>query len=196
MTQAKKIPNEIRMKLTSLLLLAVGALALAGCSSTPTHVDKGPIQARTFSFVNTGTKPPLKNVDNRQAAHALIQEAITKKFADAGVTRVESAGDVTVAYLIIVGDNVTTESISDYFGYGRDYRALHDKAHEVYTGSKNPNEFEAGTLLIDIIDSKSFKLLKRGHASRPMLKELPADARAARIQEVVNEILGDLRFAP
>jgi hypothetical protein len=72
---------------------------------------------------------------------------------------------------------------------------LLEKAHAAYTGGKNPNYFEAGTLLIDIIDGKSFKVLKRGHATRPILRDLPAEARASRIQEVVDEILGDVRFA-
>ena len=72
--------------------------------------------------------------------------------------------------------------------------ALHNKAQGAYTRSKNPNYFEAGTLVIDIIDSKSFKLLKRNYATRPTLKNLPADAKAARIQEVVDEILGDVRI--
>ena len=51
-------------------------------------------------------------------------------------------------------------------------------------------------LVIDIIDSKSYKLLKRGYATRPTLKNLPDDAKAARIQEVVDEILRELRVAP
>ena len=49
---------------------------------------------------------------------------------------------------------------------------------------------------LDIVDSKTFKLLKRGYATRPMFRNLPADERAARIQGVVDEILRDLRFAP
>jgi hypothetical protein len=39
------------MKPTFLLLLAAGLLTLAGCSSTPSKVDSGPIRARSFSFI-------------------------------------------------------------------------------------------------------------------------------------------------
>ena len=182
------------MKLNSLLLLAAGALALAGCKSTPTKVESGPIRARTFSFVDRGNKPLPAYSDNRQAVHKMIQQAITVNLANRGVARVEKGGDVTVGYLIIVGNNASTQSISDYFGYGEDASGLEDKAHAAYNASKNPNYFEAGTLIIDIIDSKTFKLLKRGYATRPLLKDLPDDARAARIQEVVDEILKDVRF--
>ena len=182
------------MKRNSLLILAVAALAVAGCSSTPTQVDTGPIHARSFNFVDRGVKPVIASSDNRQAVHTMIQEAITKNLAAQGVTKVAAGGDVTVAYLVIVGNNTTTETISTYFGYHEDADALQDKAQTAYTKSKNPNYFEAGTLVIDIIDSKSFKLLKRGCATRPILRNLPDDARAARIQEVVDEILLGLRI--
>jgi hypothetical protein len=182
------------MKPYSLLILAAGALALAGCSSTPTKVDSGSIRAGTFSFVDRGARPNPGYTDNRQPVHAMIQDSIAKNLAARGVTKVAAGGDVTVGYLVIIGNNVSTEAISDYFGYGEGASALHDKAHKAYTDSKNPNRFEAGTLVIDIIDSRTFKLLKRGYASRPVLQNVPDDVRAERIQEVVDEILRDVRI--
>jgi hypothetical protein len=146
--------------------------------------------------VARSAKPLPAYTDNRQAIHPMIQGAIAKNLSNRGVAHVAGGGDITVAYLVIVGNNATTTSLNDYFGYGGDAAALQDKAHTAYTGNKNPNYFEAGTLVIDLIDSKTFKLLKRGHASRPLLRNLPEDARAERIQEVVDEILRDLRLAP
>ena len=182
------------MTLPHILLLAASALALAGCSSTPTKVDTGPIRARTFNYAATSAKPTPAYAKNTPAAYAMIQEAITGSLAKRGLSRVAAGGDVTVAYLIITGNNASTMSINEYFGYGEDANALQAKAHKAYTGSKNPNYFEAGTLVIDVVDSKTFKLLKRGHATRPILRDLSAEDRAARIQGVVDEILQDLRI--
>lgn len=161
------------MKPTSLPLLAAGLIILAGCSSTPTKVDTGPIRARTFSFVNTSPNALPAYADNRQAIHPMIQKAITDNLAAKGVTFTPSGGDVTVGYLVIVGNNASTTAINDHFGYGGDAAGLHDKAQSAYAGSKNPNYFEAGTLVIDISDAKTFKLLKRGYATRPVLRNLP-----------------------
>lgn len=172
------------------------ALAISGCSSTPTKVDTGAIHARTFNFVERGSKPAPGFIENKEAVHAMIQKAITNNLAARGVTRVNTGGDVTVPYLVITGDNVSTTAIRDYFGYGDDLGDLHDRAQDAYTGTKNPNHFEAGTLLIDIVDGKNFKLLKRGYATRPILRHLSEGARAARIQEVVDEILRDVRIGP
>jgi hypothetical protein len=178
------------------LLLAVGALVLAGCSSTPAKVDSGTIHGRTFSFVNRAARPAPGYADDRQAIHDMIHQSITKTLAARGLTPVPAGGDLTVGYLVIVGNNASTEMINDYFGYGADAAGLHDKAQEAYTGSKNPNYFEAGTLLIDIVDSQNFKLLKRGYATRPTLRGQSADARAAQVQDAVDEILRDVRVAP
>jgi hypothetical protein len=181
---------------TNPLILTLAALALAGCSSTPTKVNTGAIHARTFNFVSRSSKPAPGFVDNTEAVHAMIQKAITANLAARGVTRVNTGGDVTVAYLVITGDNVSTTAIRDYFGYGDDLGDLHDRAHDAYMSKKNRDHFEAGTLLIDIVDGRNSKLLKRGYASRPILRNLSEGARAARIQEVVDEILRDVRIGP
>ena len=172
----------------------LSGLLLAGCS-TPTRVDKGPIQARTFSFIDRGAAPKPDFADSREPVHRLIQDAITDNLAAKGVTKVASGGDITVAYLVIVGNNGSTEAINTYFGYGRDATELHEKAHKAYTASKNPNYFEAGTLLIDIVDSKSFKVLDRNYVTRQLLRNPTAEVRAANVKDAVNAVLKDVRIA-
>ncbi len=184
------------MKTKLLLLLAMVLWAPVAPAKAPDKVNKGVIHARTFSFVKPTSKPAPDFADNTEAVHAMIQKAITKNLAARGVTRVSAGGDVTVPYLVITGNNVSTRAIRSYFGYSDDLGDLHDRAQNAYTRTKNPNHFEAGTLLIDIVDGKNFKLMKRGHATRPILRELSAGARASRIQGVVDEILRDVRIEP
>lgn len=183
------------MKHSFIVTLNLAALLAVGCSSTPTKVDRGPIHAATFSF--TADSPPASPnyADSQAPIHAMVHNSISRNLASKGLAQVASGGDVIVAYLVIVGNNASTESINTYFGYGRDASALHDKAHDAYTGSKNPNYFEAGTLLVDIIDAKNYKLLKRSYVTRPVLRNPSAEVRAERIQEAVNEVLGDVRIA-
>ena len=183
------------MKSTSLLLLAAGLLAFAGCS-TPTSVDSGTIRARTFNFVSKHTGPAPRFADNRGEVHEVIQKAIAKNLEAKGLKQVSANGDIAVPYLVVLSNNVSTTAISDYFGYSKDLAALHEKAHSVAIDHKNPNAFEAGTLLIDIVDGNSFKLLERSYVTRPMLRDLSDKDRAVRIQNVVDEILKNAKFAP
>jgi hypothetical protein len=177
---------------TNSLLAVAAALILAGCSSTPTRVDTGAIKASSFSFVNGGVPAKAEFADNREQAHAMIQKALTDYLTAKGLTKVTTGGDVTVAYLVVLGNNVSTESINTYFGYGRDAWELQDKAHKAYTGKETPNYFEAGTLLVDILDSKSGKLLQRHYATRPVLRNASDATREANIREAVFEVLKDL----
>jgi hypothetical protein len=183
------------MKKLFLLPLLLTALIIAGCSSTPTHVDKGVVQAHTFNFINGGIALTPPATDKRSAANQQIQEAIIKNLAAKGLTRTDGSGDVIVAYMIIVGNNVSTEAITTYFGTGRDANALHDMAHDAYTSSPNPNRFEAGTLLIDVIDGKTYELLYRDFAVRPLMWQATPEERAGRIQEAVDAALQKLRVA-
>jgi predicted small secreted protein len=180
--------------LTSVLALA-GALLLAGCSSTPAEVDSGALKARTFSFVGGGVPAKAEFADNREQAHALIQKAMTDSLAEKGLAKVPVGGDVSVAYLVVLGNNVATEAINTYFGYGRDASGLEDKAHKAYTGNDNPNYFEAGTLVLDLIDTKSFKLLQRHHVTRPVLRDATAEVREANIREAVTAVMKNVKVA-
>ena len=180
------------MKQTVLAGLAVAALVFAGCS-TPTHVDTGPIKAATFSFLRPGPLPEAAFAENRQQVHALVQEAIDTNLSAKGLKRVAEGSDVTVAYLIIVGNNGSTSAINDYFGYAPDAMSLIDKAHEAYTEGDQRTYFEAGTLLIDIVDSRTHKVRLRNYVTRPILRKPTADVRKARIQEAVNEALKGVR---
>jgi len=183
------------MNHTTRFLIGMVSLLVVGCTSTPTRVDTGPIKASTFDFVARITGPRAEIAEGDEAVHAMIQDAITANLAAKGVARVEGGGDVKVAYLVIVGNNVSTEAVNDYFGYGRDDTELAEKAHKAAAvDNKNPDYFEAGALLIDVIDATTFKLLKRTYVVRPVMRDLPADERQARIRDAVDEALGDLRI--
>lgn len=181
------------MRYSFFVTLNLAALLLAGCSSTPLRVDTGAIHANTFNFVSR--RGDASFADNREQIHQLIQADITQTLAAKGLRKVDSGGDVIVAYLVIVGNQGMTESISTYFGYGRNAGELHDQVHEAYTDSKNPNHFKAGTLIIDILDAKTFELLRRDYITRPVLSNPAAEVRAANIQEAVAAALKDVRIS-
>jgi hypothetical protein len=186
------------MKFLHCLPFLAAIFILAGCASAPDRerVSSGTIQASTFSFINPGNRPAPAGTDNREAVHRMIQGSITRNLAGKGVSKVASGGDITVAYLVVVGTPTSTEAISDYFGYTEDTEKLHLKAHDAYTGTAARSQFEAGTLLIDILDGKTNKLLHRNFMTRSLLKNIPAAERSAHVEEAVNTILSGVRITP
>ncbi|HMP82796.1 MAG TPA: DUF4136 domain-containing protein [Verrucomicrobiota bacterium] len=187
--------NSMPIRFATLLSLGLAAFVLGGCSSTPDRVSSGKISARTFSFVAINPQT-ARFAEAREPIHALIKNAIANNLGRKGVNQVASGGDVTVAYLLIVGNNASTVAVNDYFGYGRDTTALVDKAQKGYDSSKNPNYFEAGTLLIDIVSPSSGQVLWRGHVTQPVLRDATDTVRSQRIQEAVDKVLASLRIGP
>jgi hypothetical protein len=183
----------MKIRLSSLVF----ALAIAGCSTAPVLVNKGPVHARTFSFIATAAHPLPQYADNRTAILEAVQAAITTNLAAKGVTKLESGGDVTVAFLVIVGNNVTTTALNDYFGYNEDAAKLMNKVHETDTDTGgNRAYFEAGTLVIDLINPKTQELMWRGSLQRQLLRQLPMDQRLARLQETVDATMKSLVIEP
>jgi hypothetical protein len=178
-----------------LSLIALALVAFA-CSSVKTKVDGGPIAARTFSFI-TPPKAPPAYADKRAQVHTMIQEAITKNLAAKGVNAVRSGGDISVAYLVIAGNNATTTSFNDYFGYSSDATELVDQVHKQQAvKGETRGYFESGTLVIDIVDPKTSKVLKRSTVSADILRNVTAEARQTRLQSLVDKALSDLRIVP
>jgi len=182
-----------------LSLLAAGAfvLGVGGCSSVKSHVDEGHISARSFSFLNTASRQTPNYAEDSKQAHAMVQQAIINNLAAKGVTNVVSGGDITVAYLIIVGNNISTTSLNEYFGYTEDAMAMVEEVHKKQTASAgNRGYFEAGTLVIDFLSPATSKVLQRRSIEAPVLRNLPAEQRTERVQSIVNQALSDLPIAP
>jgi len=191
---------RISVKLiTNIFLIALSA-GLVACSSVPEKVNEGKLRADTFSFLPLKASVTNTFADNRAHMHAAIQESITSHMSAKGISKVEEKGDLSVGYLVIVASNMLTVAINDYFGYGEDNDALLKKAHK---GSRKHQEeddvsrirdtYEAGALVIDVMDAKTMELKYRNFAYREILKDNTAEVRTERIQEAVDEALADFR---
>ncbi len=199
MTQQRSNRNRVPSRSRHWPLLGCVALAgvLLGCSSVKIHVDKGRVHARTFSFLDTAARQTPTFAEDSKQAHAMVQQAIVHNLAAKGVTYIATGGDITVAYLIIVGNNATTTSLNEYFGYTDDSAALVQEVHKQQTGDQERRAyFEGGTLVIDVLDPKTSKLLQRRSVQAQVLRNLPAETRAARVQGIVDQALADLPVSP
>ncbi len=189
-------PGGLVLKRGTVPLLVVGLLTLAGCTSVKTQVDTGPLVGHTFAFMNPGPQGVPAYAENRELAHTLIQQAITTNLAAKGLRRVPQDGDLTVAYLVIVGNNVATTSLNEYFGYGPEADAWLEKVHKGQTvKDKDRAYFESGTLVIDFVDRKTAKLLERASIQAEILRNLPMESRVARLQAIVDQALSNVRVA-
>jgi hypothetical protein len=193
--QKSMYPNHCKATATCFgLLLLIGTLT--ACSSVKTHVDKGAIKASTFSFLNTGNRSSPGVADQRQKAHAMVQAAITSNLAAKGITYTPSGGNVTVAYLIVVGNNGITTPLDSYFGNPDETDAIVNKVSKENGSSSQRNYFEAGILVIDFIEPATSKLIQRRSIQAEVLRNLPQETRSERLQGLVDQALKDVPIGP
>ena len=163
---------------------------LASCSTIdqPDGSSKGYLAARFAVTPNSSPSGP--GLEDSPEVNGVIQEAIGKQFQSHGISFGSSETQLIVAYMLIRQDNVSTTMNNDYFGYGRDSIAILDEAHERgVIKNKRPDEFEAGAIVIDILDAKDNQLIYRHFAKRDLLEGADTATRNARINEAVAEAL-------
>jgi len=178
------------MKPILLVTCAAGLLTISGCSSFKTNVDNGPVRASTFSYMTPGSALASQRATEYASLHSMVQDAITRNLAAKGLNPLPAGGDITVAYLIIVDNNGVTTALDEYFDAIGDAADLVDKVHSAEgSNSAARNTFGAGTLVIDLIDSRSSKLLWRNTIQRDILRNPTVEVRAARLQETVQTSL-------
>ncbi|MFT4548981.1 MAG: hypothetical protein ACI8XO_000635 [Verrucomicrobiales bacterium] len=177
------------MKITQLLFASILAAFACSCSSIdkPKGNSKGFQSAR---FVKTTSTTTPQGLEDTPAVNKIVQDAITSEFSKRGMTVGDAGADVIIAYMLIRQDTSATTMNPDHFGYGRDAEAILERAHERGTiENKSPDAFEAGAIVIDILDARSNELVFRNFAKRSVIEGISEEAREQRIASAVAEAM-------
>jgi hypothetical protein len=178
------------MKFVTLSALALLSLALAACGPSvemPKGTSKGYTSARLTQ--RDSEAPPITDA-KEQLAHRLIQQSLAKQFAAKGLAYGKRDADLVVAYLVLYQEPGVTSSYPAYFGYGRNAYDITDLAHvRGSVNGKRPDFFRQAGIVVDVIDSRTNKLVYRGFAKGDVIKGASESTRAARIDAGVAQAL-------
>ncbi len=191
-THLSNSPNPImKFTLPALFLTVV----LSGCSSIdmPQGSSEGYSTAR---FVKTSYATQTGDLEDSPEVHQAIQGAIKSQFGVHGIAFGQPTAQLIVTYMLIRQSNVSTTINRDYFGQGRDASEIMDEAHRRgVIENKRPDEFDAGAIVIDILDASTNELVFRNFATGDVMENLDPAARQVRVNTIVREILEPF-FAP
>ncbi|HWI17667.1 MAG TPA: DUF4136 domain-containing protein [Vicinamibacterales bacterium] len=148
-------------KLTGLFTM-VAAMTLAGCATmmVSSHVERG---VNFAGFVTYEWGPPDNlpvgdpRLDNNPFFNDYLQGAIEKKLAARGYERADKGnGDLLVHYHATVNQRLDVYSVDARYGY--------------CYGNCEPqiSDYEQGTLVIDLVDAKTKKVVWRGWSQDTM----------------------------
>lgn len=177
-------------KTPSRILIAIAALSLISCSTgvdMPKGTSKGYTSARLIQRDPNG--PAVTDATEKQI-HGMIQNSISKQFTSKGMAYGRGDSDLVVAYMVVYQEPGMTSSYETYFGYGRDANQISDLAHtRGALENQRPDYFRQAGVIIDVIDSRTNKLVYRNFAKGDVIKGASAGTRAARIDAAVAQAL-------
>jgi hypothetical protein len=143
------------------ILTSIGALllftAVSSAQQVKTDYDRSAnfSQYKTYSWEKVQTQDPLWVDRIKAAVNATLQEK--------GLTPVDSGGDIAIVAMEMTRNQQTLNTFYDGFGGGWGWRRFGGGGFgDATTTTKN---YKVGTLVVDLFDANSKKLIWRGSAS-------------------------------
>jgi hypothetical protein len=174
-------------KYCTLLSLCLGIVLLSGCSTTkkidqPKGSSAGYSTFRLYKH-QTSHVPDFTNREDR--VNEYLQSALRAEFEAQGLKESQEGAELIVSFLLIIQDTAVTTAISDYYvTSGSD---ILSEAHRRMGKRNMPGGYEAGAIIVDIIDKNSGNLIYRDFAKREVLDYLTLAEKEKRAKEAAVE---------
>jgi hypothetical protein len=145
--------QKMAFVLTGIMLLLAG---IASAQQVKTDYDRSAnfAQYKTYSWEHVKTQDAL-NVDR-------IKSAVNTALAAKGLTQVDSGGEISIVAVEMTQSQQTLNTFYNGFGGGWGWRRFGGGLGEATTTTET---YKVGTLVVDLFDSSSKKLLWRGSSS-------------------------------
>jgi hypothetical protein len=153
-------------KLKSGLLLFITATFIVSCSSISVTTDYDKTvdftKYKTFSFYHLKTSGQVSQLNADRIANAIKKEMLSKGYVEDNANP-----DLLVNSVLVIEDKVGVTSSTNYYGYGGYYRP-YGWGPTVATTSVSTYEYKDGTMIIDVIDAKTEKLVWEGVGTKEL----------------------------
>ncbi len=172
------------------VLMLAAAAVLGSCSpgvDMPQGTSKGYASAR---LIQRDPNLPAPSTAIERQVHGMIQKSISGQFGAKGMSYGKADSDLVVAYLVVYQEPGMTADYRDYFGYGRDAGEIASLAHtRGVLKNERPDHFRQAGIVIDVIDSRTNKLVYRGFSKNDVVAKASPATRASRVNAAVAEAL-------
>ena len=176
-------------KIQAIVLVLFLATIIASCGSqlqVTSDYDKAAnfTQYKTFALYKSDQMDAISELNSRRITEAIRNEMVKK-----GFTETETNPDLWVNPVAILKDRTSVSANTNYYGYGGVYRPYYwgTGVGASSTTSYDVYHYKEGSLIIDVIEASSKKLLWQGVGN----KEIDAKAKDpdTKIREAVTSIM-------
>jgi hypothetical protein len=183
------------MKLASITLSLTASALLAACATQQAQYDFDDsvdfAQYRRWAWLPQPNKQASGDprIDNPLIMQR-IESAVERNLAAKGFKQTESGEDFEVGYLVTVEKQLSSSGVGGSFGFGR-YSGGSGVGMSFGGPQIQIREYEEGTLILEITDASSDKLVWHGSStSRLSDARTPEDSERI-INQMVEEILAN-----
>jgi hypothetical protein len=159
------------------------SILLAGCAGMAIEAEQDP--AVTFDRYETYTWSSNQrapgDVRVTPALAAQIRDDIDRHLAQKGYVRVDTDGDVSVAYRVTIEGETIVQTMGGYSGT--------NWTEYITRPASSARRYEEGTLIIDVFDGASERLIWRGSAKAEVRQRVSPEDRSSRVTEAVRKVL-------
>lgn len=183
-------------------LLAIALLSLPGCSTftIDTRYDKDYAYGQLRSFAWSNLAPDISGGSEyaRPEVDEAIRTDLTRAFASRGFYEADDpqSADFLIAYRLIVENRLTERVLNDGYevgpGWGPEGIDARQYAHK--TQETFVIEYSEGTLVVDVSEPESRRLLWRGSVQGELHEAESWPDRRKRMQRAMRDLLK--RFPP
>lgn len=167
------------------MVLTLLNVPLVGCAGrVAVQAEQDPVV--TFDAYRTYEWAPrtraIQDVRVTPALRAIIREDIDRYLTEKGYLRVNRDGDFSVIYQVTIEGETIVQTLDGYVG-------------SIWTdglarrGPASLRRYEEGTLIIDVVDGESGRLIWRGSAIGEVRRRVSPEDRATRLADVVRDVM-------
>ena len=161
------------------------SLLLGACAGMAIQSDQDP--AVSLDSYASYTWSPNQRVSGdvrvTPALRTQVREDIDRHLADKGYVRVNSGADFSVTYQVTIEGETIVQTL-DYYS-GSNFKAT------VGTTGPTARRYEEGTLIIDVMEGQSERLVWRGTAIAEVRQGASIEDRSDRVAEAVRKVLAE-----
>ena len=171
----------------------LGGWLLAGCAGMAVEIDHD----KDYAFQSLDAFTWMPDTDKKKGdprvsndlADARVRKAVQAELETKGYRKVETVAEASflVGYYSLLQDKMSAKTINDYYAY----QGIWSKGYWSNPGLPQTYvyEYEQGTLLLDIVDAKSERLVWRGSAQAELDRNPSSEKREKLLRQAVSEIL-------
>ncbi len=180
--------------------LLVAALSVVACSTVRTSYDFDPSADfagwRTYAWFPVDPVPTGDPRADNPLLHGRIEAAVNRVLDARGYRQVDGdAPDFYVNYHLFTQSRIDVQTIDRVYQRGPRQRSWGGRGWDgVGWTETRVRQIDEGTLVIDLIDASRRRLAWRGTGTRRISRDPPAERVTRRVNEAVDEILG--QFPP